>query len=317
MAPESKTTHQSSNGLLKPSTSHISQSTETDDDHSQFAVEIQLMAVSPKAALSPTAPSLPPPAIPTDLSQGSRRTRSTLNQLVPLMAHPTDATETLDSPESSTTAAQSPASLEVPDATSQAVIRKGKNGGKVIAPAAKIVTTNGRNNRSLAINANNSTTTDTMLYVCDGCFKYMLKQSAYLAHKVRLYSSCLMRALLISALVQRTCTYKRPPGRKVYQRGAHIIWEVDGLAEKVRISSRTASTPTDWDVKLWCQNLALFGKLFIDHKYVFFDVSLGKGSALSILTLFSQVEGFFFYVLTDGQPSQDHVMGFFSKVIAG
>lgn len=26
---------------------------------------------------------------------------------------------------------------------------------------------------------------------------------------------------------------KHPPGRKVYQRGAHIIWEVDGAKDKV------------------------------------------------------------------------------------
>src|SRR6266403_719137 len=33
---------------------------------------------------------------------------------------------------------------------------------------------------------------------------------------------------------QRKCTRKHPPGRKVYQRGAHAIWEVDGAKEKVR-----------------------------------------------------------------------------------
>ena len=27
---------------------------------------------------------------------------------------------------------------------------------------------------------------------------------------------------------------KHPPGKKVYQRGAHTIWEVDGAKEKVR-----------------------------------------------------------------------------------
>src|SRR6266404_9950997 len=32
---------------------------------------------------------------------------------------------------------------------------------------------------------------------------------------------------------QRKCTLKHPPGRKVYQRGAHTIWEVDGSKEKV------------------------------------------------------------------------------------
>lgn len=49
-------------------------------------------------------------------------------------------------------------------------------------------------------------------------------------------------------------------------------------------------------VQLYCQNLCLFGKLFIDHKYVFFETS-----------------GFLFYVLTEARPSFDHAFGFFSK----
>lgn len=36
---------------------------------------------------------------------------------------------------------------------------------------------------------------------------------------------------------QKSCQVNNPPGRKVYQRGAHIIWEVDGAKEKVSCSS--------------------------------------------------------------------------------
>lgn len=36
---------------------------------------------------------------------------------------------------------------------------------------------------------------------------------------------------------QKNCGLLHPPGRKVYQRGAHTIWEVDGAKSKV-------STPT-------------------------------------------------------------------------
>lgn len=51
------------------------------------------------------------------------------------------------------------------------------------------------------------------------------------------------------------------------------------------------------EAKLYCQCLSLFGKLFIDHKYIFFDV-----------------ESFYFYVLTEATtPVFDHVLGFFSK----
>ncbi|KAI7946938.1 hypothetical protein MJO29_011465 [Puccinia striiformis f. sp. tritici] len=87
-----------------------------------------------------------------------------------------------------------------------------------------------------------------------------------------------------------------PPGRKVYQSGEIIIREIDGSKEK-----------------LYCQCLCLFEKLFIDHKYIFFDV-----------------EGYKFYVLTivgnDQQPKptkeeeeeepngkREKIVGFFSK----
>ncbi|GAC97051.1 histone acetyltransferase [Pseudozyma hubeiensis SY62] len=100
-----------------------------------------------------------------------------------------------------------------------------------------------------------------MLWICDGCFKYMKTYNGFAAHR-------------------KFCRNTHPPGRKVYQRGAHIIWEVDGAAEK-----------------LYCQNLSLFGKLFIDHKTIYFDV-----------------EPFVFYILTDAaNASFDHPLGFFSK----
>lgn len=98
------------------------------------------------------------------------------------------------------------------------------------------------------------------LYVCAGCFKYMSTAATLHAHR-------------------RACLLRHPPGRKVYQRGAHIIWEIDGVAQK-----------------LYGQNLCLFGKLFIDHKTVAFDV-----------------EPFVFYVLTDATSQFDHALGFFSK----
>ncbi|WFD03651.1 histone acetyltransferase [Malassezia obtusa] len=98
------------------------------------------------------------------------------------------------------------------------------------------------------------------LYVCAGCFKYMATPATLHTHR-------------------RACPHRHPPGRKVYQRGAHIIWEVDGALQK-----------------LYMQNLCLFGKLFIDHKTVYFDV-----------------EPFVCYLLTDATSQFDHVLGFFSK----
>lgn len=98
------------------------------------------------------------------------------------------------------------------------------------------------------------------LWICEGCFKYMRTYAGWNSHR-------------------RGCPHRHPPGRKVYQRGAHIIWEVDGAKEK-----------------LYAQNLSLFGKLFIDHKTIFFDV-----------------EPFLFYVITDASANFDYVLGFFSK----
>ncbi|GAA5908901.1 hypothetical protein JCM8208_005613 [Rhodotorula glutinis] len=101
---------------------------------------------------------------------------------------------------------------------------------------------------------------DVRLLVCDKCFKYMALPAVFAAHA-------------------KECAVKQPPGRRVYQRGAISIWEVDGAV-----------------AKLYCQNLCLFAKLFIEHKYMFFDV-----------------EGFSFYLLTETMAKQEWVLGYFSK----
>ncbi|KPV73244.1 uncharacterized protein RHOBADRAFT_17020, partial [Rhodotorula graminis WP1] len=101
---------------------------------------------------------------------------------------------------------------------------------------------------------------EVRLLVCDKCFKYMALPAVFAAHAVQ-------------------CAVKQPPGRRVYQRGAISIWEVDGVV-----------------AKLYCQNLCLFAKLFIEHKYMFFDV-----------------EGFTFYLLTETMAKQEWVLGYFSK----
>ncbi|KIM81743.1 hypothetical protein PILCRDRAFT_8425 [Piloderma croceum F 1598] len=100
----------------------------------------------------------------------------------------------------------------------------------------------------------------SILWVCDRCFKYMADGPTWDVHA-------------------KKCVRNHPPGRKVYQRGAHTIWEVDGAKDK-----------------LYCQNLSLFGKLFIDIKTLFFDC-----------------DNFLFYIMTDADSQRDHVLGFFSK----
>jgi len=50
-------------------------------------------------------------------------------------------------------------------------------------------------------------------------------------------------------------------------------------------------------LQLYCQNLCLLAKLFLDHKTLYFDV-----------------EPFLFYILTEVDRGGAHVVGYFSKV---
>lgn len=80
-------------------------------------------------------------------------------------------------------------------------------------------------------------------------------------------------------LHERECEFNNPPGTEVYRSGAISIYEADGRVHK-----------------LYCQNLCLLAKLFLDHKTLFFDV-----------------EAFKFYVLCVVDMAGAHIVGFFSK----
>ena len=72
---------------------------------------------------------------------------------------------------------------------------------------------------------------------------------------------------------------RQPPGREIYRKGTISVYESDGL-----------------EAKIYCQNLCLLAKLFLDHKTLFFDV-----------------EPFLFYVLTEVDQFGAHIVGYFSK----
>ena len=106
------------------------------------------------------------------------------------------------------------------------------------------------------------------LYLCQYCFKYMRKAKTLMKHRDE-------------------CELKHPPGKRVYrhpqgkEKPVLSFWEIDGA-----------------HFKMYCQNLCLMAKLFLDHKTLYFDV-----------------EPFMFYVLTestDGDKTHD-VVGYFSK----
>ncbi|KAK4296575.1 hypothetical protein Pmani_030945 [Petrolisthes manimaculis] len=98
------------------------------------------------------------------------------------------------------------------------------------------------------------------LYICQYCLKYMRLEKTYRYHLSE-------------------CTWRQPPGRDIYRKGTLSIYEVDGA-----------------DHKIYCQNLCLLAKLFLDHKTLYFDV-----------------EPFLFYILCEVDKQGAHLVGCFSK----
>ena len=98
------------------------------------------------------------------------------------------------------------------------------------------------------------------LYLCEFCLKYMKKKKTLLRHKAK-------------------CDLRHPPGNEIYRSGNLSMFEVDGKKNKI-----------------YCQNLCLLAKLFLDHKTLYYDV-----------------EPFLFYILTDCDSRGCHLIGYFSK----
>ncbi|KAI9152536.1 Histone acetyltransferase [Blastocladiella emersonii ATCC 22665] len=101
-----------------------------------------------------------------------------------------------------------------------------------------------------------------VLYLCPFCLKYMNSGFVVSRHSAK-------------------CPSRFPPGREIYRDAAHnrSIFEVDGRLAKV-----------------YCQNLCLLAKMFLDHKTLYYDV-----------------EPFLFYVLTENDADGCRLVGYFSK----
>ncbi|OAF70099.1 hypothetical protein A3Q56_02159 [Intoshia linei] len=78
---------------------------------------------------------------------------------------------------------------------------------------------------------------------------------------------------------QLKCKWNHPPGTEIYRHDNLSFFEIDGN-----------------NYKLYCQNLCLLGKLFLDHKTLYYDV-----------------EPFLFYVLTIYENNVFNFIGYFSK----
>ncbi|ORY42764.1 hypothetical protein BCR33DRAFT_851415 [Rhizoclosmatium globosum] len=98
------------------------------------------------------------------------------------------------------------------------------------------------------------------LYLCEFCLKYMKSPFMMKRHKLK-------------------CPLKSPPGNEIYRDNIISIFEVDGRKNKI-----------------YCQNLCLLAKMFLDHKTLYYDV-----------------EPFLFYIMTERDDDGFHFVGYFSK----
>ncbi|OXB53734.1 hypothetical protein ASZ78_001823, partial [Callipepla squamata] len=111
------------------------------------------------------------------------------------------------------------------------------------------------------------------LWICEYCLKYMKYERTYRMHLVRDVWD------MLGDMHDGQCQWRQPPGREIYRKSNISVYEVDGK-----------------DHKIYCQNLCLLAKLFLDHKTLYFDV-----------------EPFVFYLLTEVDRQGAHIVGYFSK----
>ena len=98
------------------------------------------------------------------------------------------------------------------------------------------------------------------LFICEFCLQYLKSRSLLKRHRTK-------------------CTWFHPPANEIYRKNDLSIFEVDGQISKI-----------------YCQNLCLLAKLFLDHKTLYYDV-----------------EPFLFYALTKNDRKGCHLVGYFSK----
>ncbi|KAG5437284.1 hypothetical protein PCANB_001077 [Pneumocystis canis] len=101
---------------------------------------------------------------------------------------------------------------------------------------------------------------NSIIYICEFCLKYM--NSEYVAWRHRL-----------------KCPIKYPPGDEIYRDGSLSVFEVDGRKSPI-----------------YCQNLCLFAKMFLQSKTLYYDI-----------------EPFLFYIVAEYDDVGYHFIGYFSK----
>ncbi|CAI4037193.1 hypothetical protein SMKI_02G0600 [Saccharomyces mikatae IFO 1815] len=108
-----------------------------------------------------------------------------------------------------------------------------------------------------------------IVFICEFCLKYMTSRYTFYRHQLK-------------------CLTFRPPGNEIYRDGKLSVWEIDGRENVI-----------------YCQNLCLLAKCFINSKTLYYDV-----------------EPFLFYILTEREDEENlthqnsakfHFVGYFSK----
>jgi len=115
------------------------------------------------------------------------------------------------------------------------------------------------------------------LYLCEYTLKYFRKKKTLLRHLAK-------------------CALRHPPGDEIYRSSDpphHDPGYVGGAVANPPISMFEVDGKK---AKVYCQNLCLLSKLFLDHKTLYYDV-----------------DPFLFYVMCEKDDTGHHVVGYFSK----
>ncbi|EPX70690.1 histone acetyltransferase Mst2 [Schizosaccharomyces octosporus yFS286] len=98
------------------------------------------------------------------------------------------------------------------------------------------------------------------LYLCESCLKYMNSDYVLQRHRMK-------------------CAWRHPPGDEIYRDQSISVFEVDGQRQPI-----------------YCQNLCLLAKMFLQSKILCYDV-----------------EPFLFYIMTEYDGTCCKILGYFSK----
>lgn len=111
--------------------------------------------------------------------------------------------------------------------------------------------------------------TASKIFICEFCLSYLASQETLAKHNIK-------------------CTLHCPPANEIY-RYKHALR--DGQQAELSVYEADGAKS-----KLYCQNLCLLAKLFLDHKTLFYDV-----------------DHFLFYILTKNDNVGSRIIGYFSK----